>query len=60
VRASARADDSPEVARHRLEVYDEETRPVVEHYAKAGLLRRVDGVGGVGEIRERLVKATRE
>ena len=59
VRASARADDTPEVVRKRLEVYDDETRPVVEHYSKTGLLRKVDGVGEVPEIRERLAEAMR-
>jgi adenylate kinase len=54
VRATARADDSPEVVRRRLEVYDEETRPVVEHYQRLGLLRKVDGVGDVTEVHGRV------
>lgn len=57
VRATARADDSPEVVRKRLEVYDEQTRPVVEHYERAGVLRRVKGVGDAGEIRSRVGEA---
>jgi len=55
-RSSARSDDSPEVLARRLEVYDERTRPVVEHYEKAGLLRRIEGVGGVDEIRARVAE----
>lgn len=56
-RSSARSDDSPDVIGRRLEVYDEQTRPVVEHYGKAGLLCRIEGVGGVDEIRARVAAA---
>lgn len=52
VRATARADDSPEVVRKRLEVYDEQTRPVVEHYEREGSLHRIAGDGDVDAIRE--------
>lgn len=57
VRQAARADDSPEVVRRRLEVYDEQTRPVVEHYERAGVLRRIDGTGDVSDVHARLREA---
>lgn len=57
VRSTARPDDSPEVVRKRLEVYDERTRPVVDHYERAGLLRRVDGAGPVEDVRARVAEA---
>jgi len=38
-----RVDDTAETVRKRLEVYRELTLDVVEHYDRAGLLRRVDG-----------------
>ena len=41
--------------RKRLEVYQRETRPVVEHYRAA--LVEVDGTGSIEEIGERLVSA---
>jgi adenylate kinase len=53
----ARSDDSPEVVRTRLEVYEQRTRPVIDHYARRGLLRRVNGVGGIDEIRGRMSEA---
>ncbi len=56
-RSSARSDDSPEVIGKRLAVYEEQTRPVVDHYQKAGLLRRVNGVGDVDQISERVAQA---
>ncbi|MDE3101963.1 MAG: adenylate kinase [Chloroflexota bacterium] len=56
-RGQGRVDDSPEVIRRRLRVYEEQTKPVVDFYEKRGLLRCVDGVGDVQEIAARLVKA---
>ena len=41
-----RADDNPETVRARLATYDEQTRPLLEHYAQAKLLRTVDGTRG--------------
>src|SRR6202011_1460807 len=37
-----RPDDKEEVIGKRLEVYDAQTKPLIEHYAAAGLLRVVD------------------
>jgi len=49
-----RSDDTPEVIGKRLDVYEHQTRPVVEHYEKKGIVRPVDGVGSVEEIAVRL------
>jgi len=38
-----RDDDRPEVIRHRLEVYREKTRPLLDRYAGMGLIREVPG-----------------
>ena len=38
-----RADDNAETVRARLATYDEQTRPLIEYYEAAGLLRTVDG-----------------
>ena len=54
VSGTARADESPEVVRRRLEVYDEQTRPVVRHYDALGLVARIDGTGTVEDITGRL------
>jgi adenylate kinase len=45
-----RSDDSEEVARNRLRVYDELTAPVVDYYGERGLLTRVLGSGTVEEV----------
>jgi adenylate kinase len=38
-----RDDDKPETVKHRLEVYHDQTRPLIEHYEDQGLLKRFDG-----------------
>jgi adenylate kinase len=38
-----RADDNPETVKARLATYDEQTRPLLDYYQRAGLLRTVDG-----------------
>jgi adenylate kinase len=54
VSATARSDESPEVVKKRLEIYDSETKPVIDHYEKSGLLKRISGVGTMDEIDTRL------
>jgi adenylate kinase len=49
-----RSDDSPETIRHRLEVYASSTRPLIGYYEGKGILRRVDGVGEIPEIQDRI------
>lgn len=56
-KGSGRSDDSPAVIAKRLEVYGEQTRPVVEYYEKAGRVKRLDGVGTMDEVRARIAKA---
>ncbi len=55
--AEHRADDTPEIIANRLEVYEEQTRPVTSYYEDRGLVRRVSGVGSVQEITARLREA---
>lgn len=52
-----RSDDTEDVIRHRLDVYAEQTQPLTDIYAERGLLRRVDGLGEVDAITERIIKA---
>ena len=50
-----RSDDTEETIRTRLEVYTEQTEPLIGRYESAGLVRRVEGVGGVEEITDRVL-----
>jgi adenylate kinase len=52
-----RADDSEEVIRERQAIYRRETAPLAEHYADAGLLVQVDGMGEVDEVTDRIIRA---
>jgi adenylate kinase len=52
-----REDDTPETVRHRLEVYENSTRPLIGYYEPKEILRRVDGVGEIQEIHERIESA---
>lgn len=54
-----RDDDKPEVVKMRLNVYFEETQPLVGYYRNAGLLREIDGEGAVDDVGRALVEALR-
>ena len=55
-----RADDSVETARTRLEVYNEQTAPLIDYYAAAGKLKRVNGEQSVEAVHRDLIAAVRE
>lgn len=52
-----RADDTEDVIRHRLEVFESETAPMIEEYRQRGVLKQVDGLGAVDEVNARIVEA---
>jgi adenylate kinase len=52
-----RADDTPEVIRRRLEVYDSQTAPLIDVYASRGLVAMIDGLGEINDVTERIVEA---
>ena len=52
-----RSDDNEETIRVRLQVYAEQTEPLLEVYRSRGLLVEVDGHGEVQEVSERIFAA---
>jgi len=52
-----RADDNDETIARRLNVYQEQTRPLIEFYKSIDLLRAVDAMGTVEEVSERIQQA---
>ncbi|WP_235564266.1 nucleoside monophosphate kinase, partial [Arthrobacter sp. Soil762] len=52
---TGRSDDNEAVIRHRLDLYHEQTEAVVAKYAERGILTQVDGIGGVGEVTDRVM-----
>ena len=51
-----RDDDSEATIRERLNVYAEQTAPLIDYYDKKGLLRKVAGVGPIDDIFASIVK----
>jgi adenylate kinase len=49
-----RSDDTEETVRNRLKVYGEQTAPVVDYYARKGILSRVLGDGSIEEVFQRI------
>ena len=49
-----RKDDTEEVVRKRFQEYEATTKPVLPHYDAKGLVERVDGVGSLDEVTERI------
>ena len=52
-----RADDTEEVIRRRMDVYAEQTAPLVKVYSERELLVKVDGMGSMDEVTGRLLAA---
>ena len=51
-----RDDDKPETVKKRLDVYHEQTQPLIDYYTKAGALRTVDGTIDIDEVFAAIVK----
>lgn len=52
-----RADDHEDKVRNRIDVYERMTADLLPFYETAGLLERVDGVGDVGDVTQRVLAA---
>ena len=56
-REQGRSDDTEETIRRRLEVYAEQTAPLIDVYEKRDLVRRVDGMASIDEVTTSLREA---
>lgn len=52
-----RSDDTEEGIAHRLDIYEKETAPILDVYGSRGIVDRIDGVGSLDEITERVFAA---
>lgn len=52
-----RVDDTEPIMRHRLQVFADETLPLVDYYDARGLLHRIDGHGELDAVTERIFTA---
>ena len=57
--ARGRNDDTEEVINHRLNVYHQETEPVLKFYQDRQLVREVYGVGEIDEVHDRVFDAAK-
>ena len=55
-----RRDDEPSVVAHRVQVYLQQTAPVLEYYRDKGLVRAVDGSQSVDEIKSGVLQALKQ
>ena len=51
-----RDDDQPETVLNRLKVYHEQTQPLIDFYAKKGILKEVDGTMDMNDVFAAIVK----
>ena len=51
-----RADDAPQAINSRLDLFEEETLPVIEYYKAKGVLCSVNGERGIDEVRQDIKK----
>lgn len=52
-----RSDDDESVVRHRLEIYREQTAPLVDIYDGRGVLVKIDAMGAIDDVTERITAA---
>jgi adenylate kinase len=51
-----RDDDKPETVQKRLDVYHDQTQPLIDYYEKAGVLKNVDGTVDMEDVFQAIVK----
>jgi adenylate kinase len=49
-----RDDDKPDVIRNRLDVYHDQTEPLIDYYDQQGLMRRIDGTRSPDEVHDHI------
>lgn len=51
-----RGDDNEETIRRRMTVYNDMTSPLIAYYEEQGVLHRIDGIGTVEEVFDRICR----
>jgi len=55
-----REDDKPETVRHRIDVYNEQTAPLIAYYQEKGILVEVDGTLSIEDVFNAIKRAVKE
>jgi len=51
-----RSDDTPDVIKRRLDVYEKQTAPLIDIYASRSLVAKVNGLGEIGDVTNRIIE----
>ena len=51
-----RSDDTPDVIKRRLDVYEEQTAPLIDIYASRSLVAKVNGLGEIANVTKRIIE----
>jgi len=52
-----RHDDQPETIHHRLEIYREQTEPLIDYYQKRDVVIRIDAAGNIEQVQKHILSA---
>jgi len=52
--SECRSDDNEETLTSRLQVYSQETEPLIKHYFSSNMVKKIDGVGEINEVNQRI------
>jgi len=55
-----REDDKPETVKHRIEVYNEQTAPLIDYYHAQGLLAEINGTHSIDDVTDAIMSAVGE
>jgi adenylate kinase len=55
-----REDDRPDTVRHRIEVYNEQTAPLITYYQNKGLLAEIDGTQPIEDVFQSIMESMKE
>ena len=56
-KSEGRSDDNKETLASRIQVYSDETEPLIEHYSLNHAIKKIDGVGEINEVNQRISAA---
>ena len=51
-----RSDDTPDVIKRRLDVYEQQTAPLIDIYASRSLVAKVNGLGEISDVTKRIIE----
>jgi len=55
-----REDDQPETVKNRIQVYEKQTRPLIEYYRERGILVEIDGNQPIEDVTKELLESVNE